>query len=70
MRSLLINPKDAKELQLVIDILSKMGVSYNELTEEDKEDIGLSVMMQEADRSQKVSEKEVMNKLDHKKNED
>lgn len=63
MSSILVNPKDEKELRLISDLLSKMGVENTVLTDTQKEDLGLSMMMKEADLSDVVNEDEIDYKL-------
>ncbi len=63
MKSLVITPKDTKELNLVSELLQKMGISSKVLSEEEKEDAGLLLMMQEADKNDTVSREEIVNKL-------
>ena len=59
MNSILINPKDEKELIFISQLLNRMGVENKVLSEEEKEDLGLSVMMREADRNNVVAEDEI-----------
>ena len=47
----------------VTDLLEKMNISSKVISDEDKEDMGLLMMMKEVDRSEKVSYEEVMKKL-------
>lgn len=63
MNSILINPKDEKELLFISQLLTKMGVENKVLSEEEKEDLGLSIMMREADRKSIVAEDEIIYKL-------
>ncbi len=63
MKSLVITPKDAKELNFVSELLQKMGISLKILSEEEKEDAGLLIMMQEADKNDTVSRQEIVSKL-------
>jgi len=63
MKSIVITPKDARELKFVSELLEKLGISSHVLTEEDKEDIGLSVLMEQVDRTSKVSRETIMKKL-------
>jgi hypothetical protein len=63
MKSIVITPKDARELKFVSELLDKLGISSRVLTEEDKEDIGLSVLMEKVDRTSKVSRETIMKKL-------
>lgn len=63
MKSIVITPKDAHELKFLSELLEKLGISLRVLTEGDKEDIGMSILMNEVDRSSKVSREEVMKRL-------
>lgn len=63
MKSIVITPKDASELKFVSELLKKLGISSKVISEEDKEDIGMSILMNEVDRNNKVSREEIMNKL-------
>ena len=65
MNSIVIKPKDQKELKFMVDLLRKLGVESKVLSDEEKEDIGLSLMMKDVDRQDKVSESEIRNKLKH-----
>jgi hypothetical protein len=63
MTTLLITPKTNSELKLIEQLLKGIGIPSRPLTVEEKEDMGLAVMMKEADRSKKVSRESVMKKL-------
>lgn len=63
MNSILIQPKDAVEFQLLTALLSKMKIASTILSEEEWEDWGLSLLMNDVDRSDKVSRESVMAKL-------
>ncbi|MEP0365699.1 MAG: hypothetical protein ABJN36_09455 [Cyclobacteriaceae bacterium] len=63
MSSIVINPKSSKELQFISELLKKLGVKSKVLSDEDTEDLGLSLLMKDVDRSDVVSEQEVMSKL-------
>lgn len=60
MNSILINPKDERELQFISELLSKLGVDNKVLSDEEKEDLGLSIMMKESDRTSVVAEDEIV----------
>jgi hypothetical protein len=66
MDAILVKPKDSQELKLVEDILARMRISSQFITDEDKEDIGILQLMLEADRSKKVSREQIMEKLGRK----
>jgi hypothetical protein len=63
MKSLVITPKDTKELNFVSELLQKMGISSKILSEEEKEDAGLLILMQEANKNDTVSRQEIVSKL-------
>jgi len=63
MESIIINPKNRDEARIITDILDKMKIESKIVTEEEKEDIGLSLMMKEVDWNDKVSFEEVKRKL-------
>ncbi|WP_439583898.1 hypothetical protein [Dyadobacter bucti] len=63
MESIIVTPKNQEEFRLLTDLLAKMDISSKVLSEEEKEDTGLGILLQEADRNEKVSREEIMNKL-------
>ena len=63
MSSLIISPKNAKELQFVRDLLDKLNIRNKILSQEEKEDLGMSALMSKTDRSKKVSRDAIMKKL-------
>lgn len=63
MDSIVINPKNREELKLIKTLLAKMKVKSKILTEEEMEDLGLSILMKEIDRTDTVSEKDILSKL-------
>jgi hypothetical protein len=63
MESIVISPKTRNEAKLITDLLAKMNIPSKVITEEEKEDIGLLIMMNEVDRDEIVSRDEVMKKL-------
>jgi len=63
MESIVISPKSKDEAKLITDLLEKMNITAKVITDEEKEDMGLLMMMKEVDRSDKVSYEEVMKKL-------
>jgi hypothetical protein len=63
MEKLIVTVKDKHEMQLVSDLLKRMRISTKPLTEEQCEDLGLTMMIHEADRTEKVSREQVMRKL-------
>jgi hypothetical protein len=63
MPSLLVIPKKFKGLQLQKELFGKMNVSNHELSLEEKEDLGLSIMMKKVDRNKKVPPETIMKEL-------
>jgi len=63
METLLVQPKNAEELALLQTMLEKMSIGSTVISFEDKEDLGLMMLMQKADRSKRVSRDTVMKKL-------
>lgn len=46
-----------------MELLQKLGVNSKVLTDEEQEDLGLSILMKDADRSDVVPESEIIGKL-------
>jgi hypothetical protein len=69
MQTILIETKDASEYNLITALLEKMKIRMKvlNLSDEDKEDFGLLMMMQEVDWNDTVSEAEVIEKLRRKR---
>ena len=63
MKSIIVTPKDTNEFRFLTGLLHKLKISARELSEEEIEDFGLSLLMKQADRSKKVSRESVMKKL-------
>ena len=63
MKSIVITPKDMKELNFVSELLQKMGISSTVLSEEEKEDAGVLVLMQEAIRNDTFSSQDIISKF-------
>jgi hypothetical protein len=63
MESIVISPKTRDEAKFITDLLEKMKISSKIITEEEKEDMGLLMMMKEVDRNEIVSRDEIMKKL-------
>ena len=63
MKSIIVTPKDINEFKFLKGLLSKLKISARELTPEEIEDFGLSLLMKQTDRSKKVSRESIMKKL-------
>ncbi|MEZ4904328.1 MAG: hypothetical protein R2822_22550 [Spirosomataceae bacterium] len=57
------NPRNKTEQKLLADLLTKMKVKVSVLTDDDKESLGMAVLLKEADRSKKVTKEAVLQKL-------
>jgi hypothetical protein len=63
MKALVITPKNNSEFKFLTELLKKLGISSSALDKEELEDIGMCKLMQKADKTQKVSREEIMQKL-------
>ncbi len=63
MTSLLVSPSSPAELKLVTALLKKMNTATKTLSDEEKEDLGLAMLLREAADAPKVSRAAVMRKL-------
>ncbi len=65
MQTIIIETKDATEYSLITAFLEKMKIRMKvlNLSDEDKEDLGLLMMMQEVDWTDTVPVEDVLKKL-------
>jgi reverse gyrase len=63
MKSLVITPKNDGEFKFLTDLLKKLQVKASALSQDELEDLGMSKLMHEVDKSKKVSRAEIMKKL-------
>ena len=65
MQTLLIETKDTAESILIKALLEKMKIRMKvlNLSDDEKEDLGLSMLMQEVDWNETVSRETIMSKL-------
>lgn len=63
MKALVIKPKTENEYKFLSDLLTKLGIRMSNLSDEELEDIGLSKLMNNIDKSKKVSRSEIVKKL-------
>ncbi len=66
MQSLVITPKTKAQFKLLADLLAEMNIKATVLSDEEKEDLGLLKLMEEADRTKTVSKETIMKKLNRK----
>ncbi len=63
MEVAILQTEDKSDLRLLAEIARKVGIQFKVLSEEEKEDIGMTTLMRQADRSQHANRKEIMEKL-------
>ena len=63
MKALVITPKNDSELKFLTDLLKKLGINSSSLSYEDLEDIGMSKLLREVDKTKRATRKEIMKKL-------
>ena len=65
MKAVVITPHDQAELGFLSTLFKRLGISSKVMDIEEIEDLGLSKMMSEVDRTKKVSRKTIMKKLNN-----
>ena len=63
MKALLIKPENTADLEFILSLMQKLGTSVQIVDSEELEDLGMYLLLRDADRNQKVSRAEVMKKL-------
>ena len=63
MKTLVITPKSSSELKFITELLKKLGISSRILSQEEKEEIGISILMNEVNQNEKAGREEVLKKL-------
>ena len=63
MKTMVITPRSQSEFKFLSDLMKKLNIMSSTMTEEEVEDLGLSKMLKEADKTKKVSRESIMNKL-------
>ena len=63
MDALIIKSENRSDLKLIQELVKKMGLESKSLSGEEIEDLGLTFLMKQADRTKIVSRKTVMEKL-------
>ena len=66
MKSLVITPRNQSESKFLVDFFEKIGLPSKAISAEELEDMGLSKMLNEVDKSQKVSREIILQKLQSK----
>ena len=68
MGTIIIEPKDVTEFQLLTSILKKMKIRMKlNLTDDEKEDLGMTILMSEVDWTDSISGEEMIAKLKNRK---
>ena len=62
-QAFVVKPKSQGETKFLADLFKKLGLSIQQLNIEDLEDLGMSFLMKDVDRSKKVSREQIMKKL-------
>lgn len=63
MKTIIIQPKDEEELQLLEKMLERMQVKVQLISDAEKEDLGLGILMDNVKTGEKVSRASIMSKL-------
>ena len=63
MKALVVTPKNSNEFKFVTDLLKKLGIGSSTVGQEELEDIGMSKLMCQVDKTKKASRTEIMKKL-------
>ena len=63
MKTMVITPKSETEFKFLSDLLKKLNIMSSTVTKEDLEDVGLSKLLKEVDKTKTVSKNSILNKL-------
>ncbi len=63
MKTIIIQPKTKSEEKFLMELFKKMSVPSKAFAAEQIEEIGLGLLMKQADRSKKVSRQSILKKL-------
>lgn len=63
MKAIVVTPKSQTEFRFVTDLLRKLGIGNSTLTKQDLEDIGMVKLLNNVDKTKKVSRSAIMKKL-------
>ncbi|MBE2278777.1 MAG: hypothetical protein J0M37_03510 [Ignavibacteria bacterium] len=63
MKSIVITPKTRTELDLLSALLKKLNIEAAYINPEEKEDLGLKILMRQSDRKKIVPKSKVIRKL-------
>jgi hypothetical protein len=63
MKAIVIQPENSSEYRFIADLLKKLGVGSSSISTEELEDIGMSKLLRDTDKSKKVTRASIMKKL-------
>jgi hypothetical protein len=63
MKSIVITPRNKSEFEFVSNLVKKLGLAAKTLSIEEKEDLGLGLLMREVDRNSKVKKSTILKNL-------
>jgi len=63
MKALVVTTKDDNEFKFLADLLKKLGIGSASLSPDELEDIGMSKLLKQVDKTKKASRSEIMKKL-------
>ena len=63
MKSIVITPRNKSEFEFVSNLVKKLGLAAKTLSIEEKEDIGLGMLIREVDRNSKVKKSTILKNL-------
>ena len=63
MKALVVTPKNSNEFKFVTDLLKKLGIDSATVSQDELEDIGMSKLLRQVDKTKKSSRSEIMKKL-------
>ena len=63
MKAIVVTPKSNDEFKFVADLLKKLGIGTSTLTKDEIENIGMLKLMNNVDKSKRVSRAVIMKKL-------
>ena len=64
MDTIILKTKNRTETRLIQEYAQRLGIENKSLTEDEMEDLGMTILLREVDRSQYASREEVMRILD------
>lgn len=63
MKTIIIQPKDEEEFKLLEKMFERMQIKIQFLSDDEKEDYGLGILMENVKTGKKISKETIMNKL-------